>query len=73
MSELSIIFALDPELCNRTHMQTIVAAFRERRVQYNLGNNSAGSTKAPTAKEAEALKAVGNLDLKDLLSKSLKL
>lgn len=71
MSDLSIIFALDPEKCTRENMAELVAAFRARRGQYTLGNSSAGSTKAPSAKEAEALKAAGGLDLKSLLSKSL--
>jgi len=67
MSELSELFARDPEQCTREDMASIVAAFRARRGQYMLGNNKAGSTKAPTAKEAEALKAVGKLDIKSLL------
>lgn len=69
MSDLQTLFAMDPEKCTKENIKEIVLAFRERRTQFNLGNASAGSTKAPTARESEALKAVGGkLDIKDLLS-----
>jgi hypothetical protein len=68
MSDLQTIFAMDPEKCTKEDITEIVRAFRERRTQFNLGNNNAGSTKAPTARESEALKAVGGgLNIKDLL------
>lgn len=67
MSDIQSLFAKDPLLCTKDDLRQIVANYRERRGQFNLGNLSAGSSKAPSFKEQESLKAVGKLDIKDLL------
>ncbi len=58
MSTLIELMARDPNKCTREDIVAIVQAFRDRRKQFTIGNLSAGSTKAPTAKVAETMKAV---------------
>lgn len=63
MSDLSRIFALDPNKCTRTDIAQIVQAFRDRRAQFELGNMKAGSTKPVTGKMAELMKSVKSDDI----------
>lgn len=59
------LFRRDPLNCSKQDIVAIVAAFRERRKQFNLGNLSAGKVKI-TPKQAETLKAVSGLKDLDL-------
>lgn len=68
MTELTTIaelFRLDPLKCTRQNITDLVVFFRDRRKQFNLGNMTAGKTKAPSAKATEILKSVkvAELDL----------
>jgi len=64
MSTLLDLMALDPLKCTRKDITEIIAFFREKRKQFNMGNLTAGKVKAPSAKLTEALKlAPTDLDL----------
>jgi hypothetical protein len=63
MSTLMELMSRDPNKCTKDDIREIIKAFRERRQQFVLGNLSAGSTKAPTAKFAEIMKSVKSDDL----------
>lgn len=63
MSTLMEIMQRDPNKCTREDMVVIVQTFRDRRKQFVIGNMSAGSTKAPSAKVQEVLNAVKSDDL----------
>lgn len=66
MTDIAEIFARSPDDCTDDDMRAIIAAFRERRKQFNLGNMAAGSTKATTAKAKESISATGKLDLRSI-------
>lgn len=66
MSSLSDVFALDPNKCNRTHVDEIVAEFRRKRAQFNLGDLQAGSTKPLKPATVENLKAASKVNIGDL-------
>ena len=67
MTEITTIaelFRRDPRKCTRDEVSIdIVGFYRDRRKQYNLGNMTAGKTKAPSAKASEILKSVKVADL----------
>jgi len=58
VSTLIELMSRDPNKCTREDIVAIVQAFRDRRKQFTIGNLSAGSTKPPSAKVAETMKAV---------------
>jgi len=68
MTDIAKIFALDPlELTkDDPRLQQMIEYFRSRRHLFNSGAAMAGKTKAPTAKEAEAVAAAGEFKLTDL-------
>lgn len=67
MSDLQTLFARDPLSLSRQDLETIVRELRERRKQYNLGNQSAGKAKPQSAKAEAAKKVTGQLNIEDLL------
>ena len=67
MTDINELMSRDPTKCSDQDIDEIVRIFRERRKQFDLGNMIAGKTKPVSAKTAEAMKAVGKLDLKKLL------
>lgn len=65
---LAQLFAMDPLAYSDQDLDRIIAEFRDKRKQFNLGNLQAGSTKPKSAKAAASLelgKRLG-LDLGDL-------
>lgn len=67
-STLAELFALDPLKYSEQDLDRIIAEFRDKRKQFNLGNLQAGSTKPKSAK-AEASLELGKrlgLNLGDL-------
>jgi hypothetical protein len=59
MSTISELFSRDPLLLTKEEVsKEIVAYFRERRAQFNLGAQQAGSTKKISAKAQEIVKNV---------------
>lgn len=63
MSTIQEIMSRDPHEMTTADMKVLIQTYRDRRGQYLLGNMTAGSTKNVTAKEKEASKIVGKLDL----------
>jgi len=63
MTDLATLFARDPQKCSKEDVRIIVAAYRERRKQFQLGHTPPAKPKAVTAKTAEALKAVSTSDI----------
>lgn len=66
-TDLQTLFARDPLSLSQQDLETIVRELRERRKQYNLGNQSAGKAKPVSAKAEAARKVTGQLDIKELL------
>jgi hypothetical protein len=58
MSDLAELFSRDPNKCTKDDVRSIIAAYRERRKQFNLGSAQAGSVKPLKGKAAESAKAV---------------
>ncbi len=65
MSDIAELFSRDPLKLTKTDIGEIVAYYRERRSQFNLGDKTAGATKKM---KAPAGPKETKLDLDDLLS-----
>lgn len=65
MNDLHEILARDPRGYSQQDKQAIVQFYREKRNQYNLGNQKAGNTKPPSAaqKEIQTLGKAMEIDL----------
>lgn len=60
MSDLAELFARDPNKCSKQDIAKIVAAFRERRKQFNMGGTLAGKVVQIKGKAAETAKAIAS-------------
>lgn len=59
MSDINELMRKDPLSCSKIDIQTVVAVYREKRAQYQLGNKMAGRTSVKlTAKETAAASVV---------------
>lgn len=64
MTDLSVqptlaqLFSKDPNKYTLQDRRALIAAYRERRKQFNLGQLQAGSAKAPSAKTLAVMKEV---------------
>lgn len=59
MSDINEIMRKDPLSCSKIDIQEVVKVYREKRVQYQLGNKMAGRTTVKlTAKETAATAVV---------------
>lgn len=66
MSDLSELFARDPRSYTKEgkELETIVAAMRERRHQFNAGGRKKAKKATTTVKDQEMLSLVDSLDIK---------
>jgi phage tail tube protein FII len=63
-SALAELFSRDPVKCTDQDIAALVAAYRDRRKQFDLGNMKARSSKPATGKAAAITKAINvTLDL----------
>lgn len=53
MSDIATLFARNPLELTRADVDKMIDEFRKSRHAFNLGNMKAGSTKPPSAKQAE--------------------
>jgi len=60
MSDLAELFSRDPNKCTKDDVRSIIAAYRERRKQFNLGSAQAGSVKPVKGKAAETAKMISS-------------
>lgn len=68
MTDLAELFSRDPLTYTKEggELRSIIAAFRERRAQFNTGNMKAGSTKPVSEKQKAVLSIADKLDMKGL-------
>lgn len=58
MSDLTELFARDPLKYSKQDIQSIIAAYREKRKQFNAGGNLAGKARVVTPKAKALLDVV---------------
>ena len=63
MTDLATLFAMNPLDLTREDLTAVVTKFRESRGQFTLGSKTAGSTKPPTAKQAQTNDLLKKLDI----------
>jgi hypothetical protein len=64
VTDIATLFATDPHNLSDRDLDELISQFRQKRQQFQMGNKKAGSTKAPTPKQAAAKEILGGLKLK---------